>query len=516
MELNANINVISQEYNSSYKYYVDYMDETKFDEAFELRYKYFGEYVGKIIHQDFNELEQLDNNTWKAIDPQDYIPFDKYYTESTVKLKKIRVQFPVYSPESDSEQQENFVLEIFTYINGVKVILSTQLINQKDALTHKCIKRLANEYYEYKDIWIVDPFLFCYGDEWKDFRQTILCEPDKLNNTGSLLTFSLTPVTLDVNGNWARSINNIGGINSVMLDDNPDDKMKLEISFINNYKYKPCIDVNTQYNQVYDTFSEYLLETYGLDCNETKLYAQFEIVVKDKENIWKQVKTDMEVITNDWKPVRKFSREDINFVGWEEFTPGLEFKVTLNIYFNKNDIPKNASLENWVPEEREDEYVLSLYLISEGLFITPEVFKFFIIDEDWNEKINYKNIDDMNVFNISAVNRIEKKIINVERSDNYKSNIIRPVFFRSQQSGSIQIHTDVSENVAINLDAYKSKVDAFRLRIEGIDFVEVGRNNSGVIFKIIPSKLPQEETEGEYYIIDGNNELVTSGNYYYI
>jgi len=169
-----------------------------------------------------------------------------------------------------------------------------------------------------------------------------------------------------------------------------------------------------------------------------------------------------------------------------------------------------------VPEEREDEYVLSLYLISEGLFITPEVFKFFIIDEDWNEKINYKNIDDMNVFNISAVNRIEKKIINVERSDNYKSNIIRPVFFRSQQSGSIQIHTDVSENVAINLDAYKSKVDAFRLRIEGIDFVEVGRNNSGVIFKIIPSKLPQEETEGEYYIIDGNNELVTSGNYYYI
>ena len=74
----------------------------------------------------------------------------------------------------------------------------------------------------------------------------------------------------------------------------------------------------------------------------------------------------------------------------------------------------------------------------------------------------------------------------------------------------------VSENVAINLDAYKSKVDAFRLRIEGIDFVEVGRNNSGVIFKIIPSKLPQEETEGEYYIIDGNNELVTSGNYYYI
>ena len=44
----------------------------------------------------------------------------------------------------------------------------------------------------------------------------------------------------------------------------------------------------------------------------------------------------------------------------------------------------------------------------------------------------------------------------------------------------------------------------------------VGRNNNGVIFKIIPSKLPQEETEGEYYIIDGNNELVTSGNYYYI
>ena len=154
--------------------------------------------------------------------------------------------------------------------------------------------------------------------------------------------------------------------------------------------------------------------------------------------------------------------------------------------------------------------------MSDGIYLTPDVFKFFIKDDIFNKKINYKNITNMKAFNITALNKIEKKIINVERSDNYKSNIIRPVFFRSQQTSSIQIHVDANENIAINLDVYKSKVSSFRLRIGGIDFVEVGRNNSGVIFKIVSSKLPKENYAGTYYIIDGNNEMVTSGAYEYI
>lgn len=518
MNLCTNINVISQEYGGSYNYFIDYMDEPDFDKVEEFYWKFVG---GKcqFVHNEAVNYEQKDSNMWERIDIQDdttFLPASDIYTGETIASKKVRVQFPVYSLSTDSGEEEWFLLEIYTYINGVKVVLGSQVITKTDTLTHKCIKRLTNEYYEYVDLWIIDPFAFCYGDDWAPFREGTLGEIHGSNNAGSLLTFSLTPITAEADGVWMKSITTNGGQNCVMLDTDRDDDMRLKIRFVNDYKYTPCIDGVVTFNKAYDSFGEYLKETYGMDCERNNIYAEWELVAKDEENIWKRAVTERKKIDMDWKPEWKFTRDDIWFEGWDEFGPAMEFKMTLNFYFNINDIPENASLEDWVPEERGEEYIMALYLMSGDVFITPDIFRFFIKDEVFGKKVNYKNITNMKVFNITALNRIEKKIINVERSDNYKSNIIRPVFFRSQQTSSIQIHADVNENVAINLDAYKSKVEAFRLRIEGVDFVEVGRNNSGVIFKIISSKLPKGEYSGTYYIIDGNNEMVTSGSYEYI
>lgn len=517
MDLHTNINIISQEYSRAYKYFIDFMDESKFDEAAEYYFNLYNNNDGiRFVHQDYAEYEWYDKNSWQPVEiTDDFLSLSTQFADEYVKLKKVRLQFPMYSLESDSNKTENYILEIYTYINGYKVVLGTRHITKKDSLTHKRIKRLGNEYYEYKDIWIIDPFRFCYGDEWAPFRQAVLGEPAELNNTGSLISFSLTPVDAD-GDRWVKSINTSGGANSVMLDTDNDDDMKLKAIFVNNYKYKPSISITTQFNPIYDSITEYLKETYNIDANANDVYTQWELVVKDAENIWKQVKTDMIKIDDDWTPTYRFTRDDVSFEDWSEFVEALEFKATLNFYYHKENIPEGADLDEWVPDERDDEYVLALYLLSNSVFITPDVFKFFIKDEIYDKKINYKNIEDMNVYKIGAVNKIEKKIINVERSDNYKSNIIRPVFFRTQQSGNIQIHTDANENIAINLDSYKSKVAAFRLRIEGIDFVEVGRNNSGVIFKITSSKLPKENYSGSYYIIDENNELVTEGKYEYI
>jgi hypothetical protein len=73
----------------------------------------------------------------------------------------------------------------------------------------------------------------------------------------------------------------------------------------------------------------------------------------------------------------------------------------------------------------------------------------------------------------------------------------------------------VTENICINLDAYKSSVDRFYIKIEGTSYSEVGRTESGVIFKVQGSLLPGTVTSGTYYILNEDADLVTTGKYKY-
>lgn len=71
----------------------------------------------------------------------------------------------------------------------------------------------------------------------------------------------------------------------------------------------------------------------------------------------------------------------------------------------------------------------------------------------------------------------------------------------------------VNENISINLDDYKSKVDKFTLLIDGCKFNQIGSNNYGILFKITANTLPSTSINGIYYILDENMELVTTGKY---
>jgi hypothetical protein len=44
-----------------------------------------------------------------------------------------------------------------------------------------------------------------------------------------------------------------------------------------------------------------------------------------------------------------------------------------------------------------------------------------------------------------------------------------------------------------------------------MNFYEIGRINSGIIFKVIGTNLPA--IDGIYYILNGEGELVTTGKY---
>jgi hypothetical protein len=102
-------------------------------------------------------------------------------------------------------------------------------------------------------------------------------------------------------------------------------------------------------------------------------------------------------------------------------------------------------------------------------------------------------------------------VVSVERPNDYKSNIVKPIFVKVQDAGAIRLHRSVTENISINLDAYKNKVNAFVLKIGDMNFYEIGRINSGIIFKVIGTNLP--DVDGFYYILNENGELVTTGKY---
>lgn len=121
----------------------------------------------------------------------------------------------------------------------------------------------------------------------------------------------------------------------------------------------------------------------------------------------------------------------------------------------------------------------------------------------------------MNEYNVSVVNKLIKKTVTVNRPNDNKANIVKPVFIRSSLASDITIHPAVTECICLNLNKYKSMVDVFHIKIEGQDFMEEGRSDTGVVFRIIGNMLPNEIREGIYYILNQDLELVTTGNYKY-
>ena len=78
------------------------------------------------------------------------------------------------------------------------------------------------------------------------------------------------------------------------------------------------------------------------------------------------------------------------------------------------------------------------------------------------------------------------------------------MFFKAPDVDNLIIHPAVTENICINLDSFKSKVNRFIIQIEDCCFNEIGRTSAGVIFKIVGKSLPRSSSQGLYYILDEN------------
>ncbi len=130
-------------------------------------------------------------------------------------------------------------------------------------------------------------------------------------------------------------------------------------------------------------------------------------------------------------------------------------------------------------------------------------------------KINAK--DSETTFNfIDKINCVVSKSENInDKKYNTRPQgvrvIYKPIFYKTQELQSISLSDGFKQKIGINLSQYMTKVDLFKLVIEGKQISEYGRNDIYVIFEVNAGEL--ENTSGIYNIIDSDNNYISSGTY---
>lgn len=377
-----------------------------------------------------------------------------------------------------------YVLSIITYVAGHPVYLYNGLVDPLSvlALGTGPVRMIGNDYYEYIDIRIIDPFYLMYNDAWRGFREDVCGEASGTNGNGSNLTVVMAAVT-DIDGVWTP----ISGYNvcqsSLSLPIKKDDFLSVNLKDVMT-KFTLNICFNSAYNPDNEGFKEYLEETYSLDTDN--LHTETMFIIGDNDDIYKGIHHVSQGISVD----DVITKQELDIDSWAGWGAGLMASAIVSLV------------------NGEGQVIMDIH--SNEIPLTQGRFRYLIKNEI--DTVNLDLIDMQNV-QINAVNKIVQKVINVERPDDYKANIQKPVFIRTSTSSTIVIHPKVTENLTINLDSYKNKVNAFTLRIGDVMFNEIGRITQGIIFKLGGGLLPEDITDGVYYILDDNNELVTTGKY---
>lgn len=435
-------------------------------------------------------------NCWNLVDDQ----LHKTYMPGTSKKSQIILYLPQFSADT-YKTGVTYALNVGIWIKNHYISFGSFIFNRLNAVACDRVKTfMSNEYYECIKFDIIDPFTFIYSDDWKSFREILCGEVPNSNSCGSILYFSLHPVEKTDIG-YIKDNDYIGGQNSINISKKVDDYLRLNLSTNVHQHLKdneePAFIMDVSFNNEYNgNLQLYIQETYGIQ-NPT---IKYNLVIGNEENVYAMIEETPQSITDTYS-VNKTTIVKQNFKNWDGWVPGISVVGSIDIL---------------------DEYGDSvLYLLSNKLKFDHRIYKYFVQSNDLKvagKSIHSINLNfvDMNLYNIETVNKIENKIVQLSRQEDVKSNLIQPIFFRSVDSSSISIHPSVTETICVNLDIYKSKIDSFIIQIEGVHFPEIGRNQSGVLFKIIGNKLPKDNSEGTYFILDHNADMVTSGKYTYI
>ena len=526
----TNLNIKTTD--KTFKYIVEYYDDPAVNQK---ELPYFQNEFGYFFYDNLQTNVLHEKNYWTIVD-NDILEHDACIPD-VYNVSSFRLYFPRFSVET-YEHNTFYVMTISTWINGTQLFLGSYLLDRRDAIASETgVKKFLNEeYYEYLEVKTIDPYYLLYGDEWKEFRQNfcgekVYLDGSQKNNSAANINITLTPVK-NIDGIWIKLDGYDSTQSTILLNTKEHNYMRPLVTF-DNEDGNPKFDCEVVFNELYEgNFEEYLKETYQIVFDETYTLG-FDFFIGDKSNIYKAVVHTYNT------PVQKsiFELSEFKFDSWNEYIDGVSAWVVMYI-------------------KRGDAEVLTIS--SNEVFVTREIFKYLmempignfekIVDDGTNggvigphightgitgitgkppivggglrsllvrEQKEIRKIDldtlEMETPKFDVVNIIHNEIVSVERPNEHQSNMVRPVFVKVQEAEMIRLHKGVTENICINLDAYKNKVDVFVLKVGEANFYEIGRINSGIVFKVIGTSLPEDD--GTYYILNEDGELVTTGNY---
>lgn len=525
-------NIINiQGYNQNFSYMVEYVNlNTEIDIENTADIKYFVR--GKNVYLHTNDDVYFRNgNEWYAGHDEECVTT---HIPSKFDTSMMRLYFPIHSADC-YRQGIKYMLTLNTWVGGHKIELGSYLFRRVDSVAIESgVFEYGNErYYDCVEFDIIDPYDIIYSEEWKSFRQSVCGVHMNSNNIGSILTATLYAVTETEDGAFMMNDECIGGIASFNISKDSTGYLKLGLEpDLERLGWKLTTVVPKAFctdTQENNRLLKYINNTYGIPVASLS-NIKYELVAKNHDTIVQG-------------PEVTFSPNQLNdktehltqTIGWDKVLNEPDIIIVKDGNDEKNVSNPRSGLrhffESWTPQvdgwpHFEEGWVMQasmtatledgeMYILSNEVPITQEVFKYFV---GWTKEELEKRekIQDMEIKNYTLVNKIVNEVIQLERPDKSKSNIIQPVFFRVNDAELLTIHPAVTENICVNLDDYKSKVDTFSLQIENCRFSQIGANQYGIIFKVVGTTLPQETPEGTYYILNEDYELVTKGKYKYV
>lgn len=392
------------------------------DHTFKYLVKY-DEYDG--IHNDDYDIIRIDNNIYfkyKGID--NLYKIDGIFTEIPDQIIEnniyrpnpdfsgrvnISVLFPEYAIETYSNGYY-YVLCIKTVIGDYNICLGSFLINRFDAIALDRIKyEGANKYYECLNIPIIDPYELCYGDDWSDFRKELLGSKSHDKKDSNLynvvINISLTP--LIYNNDIYRLGDYMDGQNCINIYKNDNDYLNLSLTTNIDreldYNEEPSFICKLNFNDYYEgDIQSYFDETYN-----KKLYKiKYNMIIGSADDLNYDYFIEKFEDISSCKFTKSIIKESGNFTGWVGWREGMSCRVSACIYTGT-----------------DEEYEELLYILSNSIPFTKELYKYFLNDGSDLNNIKLNNIDMIN-YQINAVNKIYNKVIKIEKNPN---NIIKSI-----------------------------------------------------------------------------------------
>ena len=321
--------------------------------------------------------------------------------------------------------------------------------------------------------------------------------------------------------------------------------------FEDTYGEKAVLNAYMKYNNVkidyYKNFKIEAITKYEEELKHTSISDEDIIILKDyysKRNKQIDVTNSKDIrekyikmkLQSLYDEINEDTDTEIDFIGFRviiasdanykhiiyDYNSKIKFEDLDDFSFDLNDI-----FEDWtnvydgyyVAKVMFIDRLLGTEIISNSVMISPEWVKFMI--KSSNERIlNFDNIDET-IDNMEKFNCIEniRCVINkksddkeaIVKSSNAPRLLYRPLFYKASNLQNIQIRQNVKQKIGINLAEYMTKVETFKMLLNGNEYIEYGRNEAFVIFEISGNNF--STGRGKYDILNQDDEYISSGNY---